>query len=51
MSPQTLSQSITHNTLKESHCEICGDTVTECKILKIQTQLGDKYMCDVCYNI
>lgn len=56
--PQTLSQSITRNTLKElmknikePHCEICGDTENESKILKIKTQLDNIYLCDFCYNV
>lgn len=56
--PQTLTQSITRNTLnklmeniKEPHCEICGDTENDCKIKKIPTQIGYIYLCEDCYDI
>jgi hypothetical protein len=58
ISPQTLRESITRNTLdelnkniKELHCKICGDTEKEGKIMKIPTQIGDIYLCEFCYNI
>ena len=56
--PQTLSHSITRNTLdklmeniSEPHCKICGDTENDSKILKMPTQIGDIYLCEDCYNI
>lgn len=56
--PQTLSQSITRNTLDKlmehitvPHCKICGDTEDDGKIIKLSTQIGDIYFCEFCYNI
>jgi hypothetical protein len=56
--PQTLTQSITRNTLDklmenitDPHCKICGDTENDGKILKIPTQIGDIYLCEFCYNV
>lgn len=56
--PQTLSQSITRDTfeklmenIKDPHCQICGDTEDDGQILKIPTQIGDKYFCKFCYHV
>ena len=55
--PQTLTQSITRNTLDKlmenvtgPHCKICGDTEHDGKLLRIPTQMGDMYFCEFCYD-
>jgi len=55
---KNINELITRNTLNDlmkninkEHCEICGDTNDDEKILKITTQKKDTFLCETCYNI